>query len=451
MSKVERHFTLDARRTLNVAQAAAEQRHSPFVGTEHLLLGCLQSDFVKQAFAASSVDADALSRIVEKELGAIRDDPLPVKDLSVEVKRALERTVDLARKHSQQVNSGHLVLALLQQPEPFLAAILREFPQLETKIVADFVKKQSHQLSNTSESAGSESKILAISDFAQPKRKSKRQQKADLRNVPPHLRPKTSAKPKPTENPNLPIYIGLGLLAAILYGAYVAPSITIAVVIVVGGWIVSLVLHEFAHALVAYWGGDHTVVDKGYLTLNPLKYTHPLLSIGLPLFFLAIGGIGLPGGAVYIERHRLRSNIWNSYVSAAGPIATFICMIVFSAPFWLGYVTWERYFENQVQWSSLAFLVWIQAIAILLNLLPIPPLDGFGIIEPFLPPNWALQLRSFGSIGFLVIILMFWLPDSGTGFHPARALFEQADSMADQLDVEGWQVSQGYQAFRFWD
>src|SRR5687768_15540217 len=45
--------------------------------------------------------------------------------------------------------------------------------------------------------------------------------------------------------------------------------------IVLFGWIFSLCLHEFSHALVAYYGGDYTVREKGYLTFNPLKYTHP--------------------------------------------------------------------------------------------------------------------------------------------------------------------------------
>ena len=51
---------------------------------------------------------------------------------------------------------------------------------------------------------------------------------------------------------------------------------------VVAGWLVSLCLHEYAHALTAYRGGDHGVAGRGYLTLNPLKYAHPLLSIVLP-------------------------------------------------------------------------------------------------------------------------------------------------------------------------
>ena len=65
--------------------------------------------------------------------------------------------------------------------------------------------------------------------------------------------------------------------------------------IVLLGWIFSLCLHEFSHALVAYYGGDYTVKDKGYLTFNPLKYTHPVFSLLLPLLFLVMGGIGLPG------------------------------------------------------------------------------------------------------------------------------------------------------------
>ena len=89
-------------------------------------------------------------------------------------------------------------------------------------------------------------------------------------------------------------------------------------VFVLIGWIFSLCLHEFSHTLVAYLGGDTTVKDKGYLTFNPLKYTHPVYSLLLPLLFLVLGGIGLPGGAVYIETWRLRSRNSISAVSARG-------------------------------------------------------------------------------------------------------------------------------------
>lgn len=67
---------------------------------------------------------------------------------------------------------------------------------------------------------------------------------------------------------------------------------------VIAGWLVSLCLHEFGHAYTAWRFGDHDAAVRGYLTLNPLRYSSPMLSLGLPLLFIALGGIGLPGGAV---------------------------------------------------------------------------------------------------------------------------------------------------------
>ena len=101
-------------------------------------------------------------------------------------------------------------------------------------------------------------------------------------------------------------------------------SNVITFLVVIVGWVFSLCLHEFSHALVAYYGGDTSVREKGYLTFNPLKYTHPVYSILLPMIFLILGGIGLPGGAVYIETWRLRSKRWESAVSLAGPAANLL-------------------------------------------------------------------------------------------------------------------------------
>src|SRR5512133_27249 len=97
--------------------------------------------------------------------------------------------------------------------------------------------------------------------------------------------------------------------------------------IVLFGWLFSLCLHEFSHALVAYYGGDTTVRENGYLTFNPLRYTHPLFSLILPLLFLVMGGIGLPGGAVYIERWRIRNRLWLSAMSLAGPLSNLLIAI----------------------------------------------------------------------------------------------------------------------------
>src|SRR5512141_869491 len=99
-------------------------------------------------------------------------------------------------------------------------------------------------------------------------------------------------------------------------------------IIIFFGWIFSLCLHEFSHALVAYFGGDTTVKEKGYLTFNPLKSTHPFLSIVLPLLILFMGGIGLPGGAVYIETWRIRNRWWLSAMSLAGPASNLLVAVL---------------------------------------------------------------------------------------------------------------------------
>jgi len=146
---------------------------------------------------------------------------------------------------------------------------------------------------------------------------------------------------------------------------------TFAIVLI--GWIFSLCLHEFFHALVAYYGGDTTVKEKGYLTFNPLKYTHPLYSIILPLLFLVMGGIGLPGGAVYIETWRLRSRTWRSLVALAGPMANLLMGILLGIV--LRFVPYDPG-NNNSPVPGIAFLALLQFSALVLNLIPLPPFDG---------------------------------------------------------------------------
>ena len=162
---------------------------------------------------------------------------------------------------------------------------------------------------------------------------------------------------------------------------------TFAVVVI--GWIFSLCLHEFSHALVAYMGGDWTVREKGYLTFNPLKYTHPVYSLLFPLLFLVMGGIGLPGGAVYIETWRLRNRRWVSAVSLAGPLSNLLLAIILALVLRLAPVNFSGI------WPGLAFLALLQVTAVVLNLIPVPPFDGFGAIEPHLNEPLRMQFAQF--------------------------------------------------------
>jgi Zn-dependent protease len=173
-------------------------------------------------------------------------------------------------------------------------------------------------------------------------------------------------------------------------------------VIVLVGWIFSLCLHEFAHAFVAYRGGDYTVRDKGYLTFNPLKYTNPMMSILLPLLFLALGGIGLPGGAVYIETWRLRSRNWQSAVSLAGPSMNILLALV------LALVLQIPVIALGAAGPALAFLAFLQVTAALINLVPLPPLDGYGILAPHLNPGLQQTMAQVGQFSMFVLLAIFW-------------------------------------------
>src|SRR6267143_5430737 len=184
--------------------------------------------------------------------------------------------------------------------------------------------------------------------------------------------------------------------------------------IVTVGWIFSVCLHEFAHALVAYKGGDHTVRDKGYLTFNPLKYTHPVTSLLLPVLFMALGGIGLPGGAVYINRSLLRSRVWDTWVSLAGPAANLVLILLIAALFRFNVVPQD---PQSLAAVSLAFLFFLQVSALILNLLPVPPLDGFQAVAPWLGEEFYARGMAASNMGFFFIfIALSYVPSFNRAF-----------------------------------
>ena len=209
--------------------------------------------------------------------------------------------------------------------------------------------------------------------------------------------------------------------------------------IVLIGWIFSLSFHEFSHAIVAYYGGDTSVREKGYLTFNPLKYTHPVYSLLLPVLFLFMGGIGLPGGAVYIETWRLRSLKWKTAVSLAGPTANFILIIVLALILQFAPSTSTGIFPG------LAFLGLLQIYALVLNLIPVPPFDGFGAIEPYLSQDILEKIEPIrGTMIWIVIAALWYVPFVGDAF--STLIFSIAQLFGFPFDL----IAAGYQQFFFW-
>jgi Zn-dependent protease len=208
---------------------------------------------------------------------------------------------------------------------------------------------------------------------------------------------------------------------------------------VLTGWIISLCLHEFGHAFLAYRSGDRSIPAKGYLTLNPLKYGDVVLSFVIPVLFVLLGGIGFPGGAVWIDREAIRGRLRHSLISAAGPIANLIFAIGLAVAVSNLADSTPSYF-----WSGLAFLTFLQVTAALLNLLPIPGLDGFGIIEPYLSRSWVWQANKIGGYAFFGLVLLLWIPPINSAF------FSGVFHVTDLLRVDQILIVRGDYLFRFW-
>jgi Zn-dependent protease len=208
-------------------------------------------------------------------------------------------------------------------------------------------------------------------------------------------------------------------------------------------WVFSVCLHEFGHAWAAYQGGDYTVKDKGYLTLNPIRYAHPVYSLLLPIVFMIMGGIGLPGGAVYIERHLLRSKAWDTWVSLAGIAMNLWMVFLIGACFKFGLLKDDPQSLGSV---SLGFLLQLEISAIVLNLIPIPPLDGFQAIAPWLPPDVRDKMFAMSNMGPWILFLAI------AYVHPvAQAFWGLVGFITNFFGVSDDLVWVGWHAFRFWE
>jgi Zn-dependent protease len=242
-----------------------------------------------------------------------------------------------------------------------------------------------------------------------------------------------------------PSAVFLCLVAAFVTSGWMAwagfGTATVNVILfVVCGWLVSLCLHEYAHALTAYRSGDLAVAERGYLTLNPLRYTSPVLSIVLPLFYLFLGGIGLPGGAVWIDHSHIRGRWRDTLISLAGPLLNVAFTVLCVLPFALG----PDPAGHDTFWAALAFLGFLQLTASLLNLAPIPGVDGGNALRPWLPVRWRRGFDLTAPYGMLVFILLLFNPTIGGVFF--TAVFTLADRLGLPLDL----VAQGRDLLMFW-
>jgi len=206
-------------------------------------------------------------------------------------------------------------------------------------------------------------------------------------------------------------------------------------------WILSVVVHEFGHAFVAWKAGDHSIVGKGYLSLDPLKYTDVTTTIVMPLVFLALGGIGFPGAAVYLREDLMRSRLGRSLASLAGPGGTLLVLMSLA----VAIITLRASMPLPLL-NALSFLAFLQAMALVLNLLPIPGFDGYGVIRAWLPDGVRAALAPVEKWAFIPVFGLLLFVDAASAL-----LFGVSAQLAYVLGVPLENAQAGLEAFRFWE
>jgi len=168
--------------------------------------------------------------------------------------------------------------------------------------------------------------------------------------------------------------------------------------------LVSLVLHELAHGWVAWKLGDPTAKLHGRLTLNPLKHLDTWGTVMLAVTFLGSGGRFFFGWAKPVPIspwHFKDPQRGMMLVGAAGPAANFTLALVAAGLVWLTY-TWSLF---AAQALALAFV--LNVVLGVINLIPIPPLDGSRVVGGFLPRDLYLRWVDLDRYGNYVFMGLF--------------------------------------------
>lgn len=170
--------------------------------------------------------------------------------------------------------------------------------------------------------------------------------------------------------------------------------------------IFSVILHELAHGVVAFWLGDRTAKEMGRLSFNPLKHIDPYMSILVPVVLYMVGA-PVFGGAkpVPINTRNLKFGEWGmSLVAVAGPLMNFFIAL---GAFLVGHFTGLVYTHSG--WEFLCYQIILTNLGFMIfNLLPIPPLDGSRILYTIVPDgvrNFLMMVEQYGIILIYVLIL----------------------------------------------
>jgi len=179
-------------------------------------------------------------------------------------------------------------------------------------------------------------------------------------------------------------------------------------------WILPVVfaitVHEVAHGWVAKQKGDLTAYRLGRLTLNPIKHIDPLGTIILPGLLLITGTGFIFGWAkpVPVDAGNFKRPLQDmAWVAAAGPLSNLLMALIWALLARLGVILNFEVVSLPLIYMGVAGIS-INLVLFLINLLPIPPLDGSRILTGFLPPRLAWQYNQIERYGFLILVILLY-------------------------------------------
>jgi len=173
--------------------------------------------------------------------------------------------------------------------------------------------------------------------------------------------------------------------------------------------IFAITLHEAAHGYAARHFGDSTAYMLGRVSLNPLRHIDPVGTVLVPLVTLALGGIlfgwakPVPVNFGHLRRPK-QDMLW---VAAAGPAANLFMMFIWAGVMKLGMSMPESSLMLPMALMGKAGIT-INAVLMVLNLLPLPPLDGGRIAVSLLPPRLAYSYARIEPYGMMILIALLF-------------------------------------------